>query len=230
MSTRLPAAIVLDSYGTVFDWSHVAAALGGVVAEPHRFTAIWRQKQLEYTWLATAAERFEPFTEITKRALRYTCAAHETEIPERLQRELVDEWTKVPLYPEVRDALARLSRAFPLAVLTNGSEEGARKALDAAGVAKHVKQILSAEHASAYKPSPRIYELPLAALGLARTDVLYVSGNAWDAAGAQLFGYRVCRLDRRHEPDERIAARPELVVRHLGELAERLAATAARAA
>ncbi len=224
MSTRPPAAIVLDLDGTLLDWTHVARALNGIVAEPHRFTAIWHQKQLEYAWLATAAERFEVFTEITKRALRHTAAVHETEIPERLQRELVDAWSKLPPYPEVRDALARLGRQFALVALTNGTEEGGRRALEHAGLLRGFRHLLASEHARAYKPSPRIYDLPLPLLGVARQDVLYVTGNGWDAAGAQLFGYRVCRICRRgQEPDERLAARPELVVGSLGELADRLA-------
>lgn len=226
MTTRPPAALVFDAYGTLLDWTQVATALGGIVAEPCRFTALWHQKQLEYSWLATAAERFEPFPDITKRALRFTAAAWETEIPERHQRELVDAWDAVPPYVEAREALARLARSFPLLALTNGTDAGSRRALEHAGILKHFSHVLTAEHARAYKPSPRIYDLPLSLLGVARGEILYVTGNGWDAAGAQLFGYRVCRVDRKNEPTERLSSRPEMTVRHLGEVAERLAVTA----
>ena len=222
MSTR-PSALVVDSYGTLLDWTHVASALAGVVAEPHRFLALWRRKQLEYTWLETAAERFEPFAEVTRRALRHTALVHETEIPERIQRELVETWSTVPVYPDVPDALARLARVQVLVVLSNGSDDSSRRALERAGILRHFRHVLSPEHASAYKPSPRVYALPLPLIPAERGTVLYVTGNAWDAAGAQLFGYRVVRLDRRSELDETIAPRPELVLRNLTELADWLA-------
>ncbi len=225
--TRPPAALVFDAYGTLLDWTHLSTNLGGIVAEPCRFTALWHQKVLEYTWLATAAERFEPLPEVTLRALRFTAAAWESEIPERHQRELVDAWSALPLHAGVRDALARLARSGPLVVLTNGTDAGVRRALEHAGIMKSFTHVLTAEHARAYKPSPRMYDLPLSVLGVPRGEILYVTGNGWDAAGAQLFGYRVCRVDRKNEPIERLAARPELTVRSLGELAEALAVPAA---
>ena len=191
MNTRPPAALVFDAYGTLLDWTHLATNLAGVVAEPCRFTALWHQKVLEYTWLATAAERFEPLPEITHRALRFTAATWESEIPEKLQRELVEAWSNVPPHQGVREALARLGRSAPLVVLTNGTDAGARRALEHAGILRSFAHVLTAEHARAYKPSPRMYDLPLSVLGVARGDILYVTGNGWDAAGAQLFGYRV---------------------------------------
>jgi 2-haloacid dehalogenase len=220
LSTRPPTALVFDVYGTIFDPSRVARALSGIVAEPRRFTAMWQRKQLEYAWLATAADRYEPFAEITRRALRFTAAVHETEIPEKLQRELVESWSSLDAHREATDAIGRLARVFPLVALTNGAEDQARRLLERADLLRSFRHVVSAEHAGAFKPAPRVYELALAVLGLPREEILYVSAHGWDAAGAQLFGFRVCRVDRKSEPDEAIAPRPELVVKSLVALAD----------
>jgi HAD superfamily hydrolase (TIGR01493 family) len=47
-------ACVFDAYGTLFDF---AAAARKVLGDDTRFITLWRDKQLQYTWLRAAQER-----------------------------------------------------------------------------------------------------------------------------------------------------------------------------
>jgi 2-haloacid dehalogenase len=66
-----PKAFVFDAYGTLFDVHSVVARAGNnIPGDLEELAALWRQKQLEYTWLRSLMERYEDFWEVTRAALR----------------------------------------------------------------------------------------------------------------------------------------------------------------
>jgi 2-haloacid dehalogenase len=69
-----------------------------------------------------------------------------------------------------------------------------------------------------YKPAPAVYALGPETLGLPAGDLLFVSSNAWDVAGAKAFGYRVAWCNRAGAPEEELGVRADYVVRELREL------------
>jgi 2-haloacid dehalogenase len=56
------------------------------------------------------------------------------------------------------------------------------------------------DQAKTYKPDPRCYGLVTQALGIARQDVLFVSSNGFDVAGAKRFGFTVAWIERGGSP------------------------------
>jgi 2-haloacid dehalogenase len=65
-----------------------------------------------------------------------------------------------------------------------------------------------------------VYALGPRALGLPAADLLFVSSNAWDVAGAKAFGYRVAWCNRGQAPEEELGLRADLVVSRLDELGD----------
>ena len=53
--------VVFDAYGTLFDVHSVVEAARAVTSDPEGLSALWRQKQLEYTWLRALMGRYEDF-------------------------------------------------------------------------------------------------------------------------------------------------------------------------
>jgi FMN phosphatase YigB (HAD superfamily) len=69
----IPRAFLFDAYGTLFDVYAVARPiLAGLDCDARIFAQMWRQKQVEYTWLRTLMARYEDFWKITERALLAT--------------------------------------------------------------------------------------------------------------------------------------------------------------
>jgi 2-haloacid dehalogenase len=83
--------------------------------------------------------------------------------------------------------------------------------------------VLSVDAVRTYKPSPQVYELGTRAFGVPAADILFVSSNAWDVAGARAFGYQVCWCNRSRAPMENLGVLPDYEVERLDQILDRLA-------
>ena len=209
--------VVFDAYGTLLD---VDAAARAAAAEPDagRLAELWpalardwRLKQLEYTWLRAVAGHHADFWQVTGDSLDWTLEAHGL-TDEVLRARLMGLYRTLETYPEVPAALARVrERGLATAILSNGTPGMLADAVAAAGIADRLDRILSVEAAGIYKPAARVYALVEAAFGCAREEVLFVSSNGWDAAGAAGYGFRTLWVNRRGAPVDRLHARPDHV-------------------
>ena len=82
------------------------------------------------------------------------------------------------------------------AILSNGSREMLDAAVASAGVGTRLDAVLSVDDVRVYKPHPDVYRLACDRLGVGREAVCFLSSNAWDAAGAATFGFRVVWVNR----------------------------------
>jgi 2-haloacid dehalogenase len=69
-----------------------------------------------------------------------------------------------------------------------------------------------------YKPRPEVYTLAVEALGCAPSDIVFVSSNRWDIAGAAAYGFRPAWINRAGMPAEYDGLDPIAVLRSLDEL------------
>jgi 2-haloacid dehalogenase len=208
---------VFDAYGTLFDVHSVVEAGRALTADPLALSTLWRQKQLEYTWLRSLMGRYEDFWAVTEAALRYSVrrlglAASETQLA-----TLMDAYNRLACFPDVRDGLARLADR-PRAILSNGAPRMLAAAVASAGLSGALDHVISVDRVRIYKPAPAVYALGPEMLGLPAGDLLFVSSNAWDVAGAKAFGYRVAWCNRAGAPEEELGVRADYVVRELREL------------
>ncbi len=208
---------VFDAYGTLFDVHSVVEAGRAITSDPATLSATWRQKQLEYTWLRALMGRYEDFWAVTEAALRYAIRRLGLQADEGRIRSLMEAYLTLACFPEVPDALARLAPR-PRAILSNGSPRMLEAAVASSGLGGHLQHVLSVDAVKTYKPSPRVYALGPSALGVPAGELLFVSSNAWDAAGAKAFGYQVAWCNRAGAPEEELGVRPDLVITRLDQL------------
>jgi 2-haloacid dehalogenase len=111
-------------------------------------------------------------------------------------------------------------------ILTNGTPETSRAALEHAGLADAIDVLLSVESVAEYKPSPRVYALVTDHYGASADRFVFVTANGWDATGAAEFGLRVVWCNRTGAPAETFGAAVTATVRDLrglvGELAREM--------
>jgi 2-haloacid dehalogenase len=213
------AACVFDAYGTVFDFASAAArcrdALG---ANADRLTALWRDKQLQYSWLRAVQGRHADFSQLTQDALDFaleTLGLADAALRARLMRL----YLTLDPFPEVRDVLDRLRGAgLATAILSNGTPGMLAAVIGNAGLAPLFDHVLSVEEVGVYKPHPRVYQLACDRLGRAAGAIAFISSNAWDAHAASAFGMRVVWCNRYGQQPERLPGRPDREVRSLSEL------------
>jgi 2-haloacid dehalogenase len=214
-------AVAFDLYGTLLEVASVGRAAAEVTAEPAALVDLWRQKQLEYTWLRSLMGRYQDFWATTGDALDYAVDRLGIVVDDPTRARLLGAWLDVRPYPEVPEALAALAPRR-LAVLSNGNPDMLEGGLAAAALRDRFDHVLSVDDLGVYKPHPSVYELALKAFGLPAERILFVSSNAWDAAGARSFGLPVAWVNRAGAPLERLGAPPDLVVADLAELAAHL--------
>jgi len=208
---------VFDAYGTLFDVHSVVEAGRAITSDPVTLAATWRQKQLEYTWLRALMGTYADFWVVTESALRYTIRRLGLIATEAQVRRLMEAYLTLACFPEVKTALGRLA-GRPRAVLSNGAPQMLAAAVASSGLAALLEHVISVDRVKTYKPSPLVYALGPETLGVAAGELLFVSSNAWDVAGAKAFGYRVAWCNRTGAPEEELGVRADLVVDALDKL------------
>jgi 2-haloacid dehalogenase len=212
-------ACVFDAYGTLFDYASAAAAcrdaLGDRVAS---LTAVWRDKQLQYSWLRSLQGRYTDFEELTRDALEFALTTLRLEDP-ALRARLMGLYSSLECFPEVPATLARLKAAgMKTAILSNGSRQMLAATITHAGIGHLVDAVLSVDEVRVYKPHRRVYQLAVDRLGLAPEAIAFQSSNGWDAYAASAFGMRVVWCNRYAQVPERLPGQPDLEIRSLAEL------------
>ncbi len=212
-------ACVFDAYGTLFDVHSPAARLRDTLGErADQLSAVWRTKQLEYTWLRSLMRRHADFWQVTGEALDF--ALEETGLAGEVDRDgLLRLYLTLDAYDDAGPALDRLrARGLKTAILSNGEPRMLAEATGSAGLDDRLDAVLSVEEAGIYKPDPATYQIAVDRLDVAAGEICFISTNAWDAAGASSFGFRVTWMNRFGRTAERLPASPHAVISGLDEL------------
>ncbi len=212
-------ACVFDAYGTLFDYASAAARCAGIAADQReRLTALWREKQLQYTWLRAAQGRHADFWQVTGEALDFTLETLGL-ADAALRDRLMQAYLVLDPFPEVPEVLRRLKAAgLKTAILSNGTPQMLHAAVEKAQLGTLFDAVLSVEEVGTYKPHPRVYQLALDRLGLAASAIMFLSSNAWDAYAASAFGLHVAWCNRYGQRRERLPGEPDAEIKSLAEL------------
>jgi len=209
-------ALVFDAYGTLYDVHSVIRRCETCFpGKGMQLSQLWRAKQLEYTWQRSLMQRYVPFSQVTREALAYSCAALGLDGREQVEA-LMAEYLRLAPFPEVPAALERLK--MKRAILSNGSPDlldplvrNSRLQFDA---------VLSVDELRIYKPAPQVYELAVKRLHVPKERIGFVSSNCWDALGAKSYGFTVYWINRTGAPVDALGFKPDAQVKSLAELAD----------
>jgi 2-haloacid dehalogenase len=207
-------ALVFDAYGTLYDVHSVVRRCETCFpGKGTQLSQLWRAKQLEYTWQRSLMQRYVPFSEITREALAYSCAALGLDAATHME-ELMGEYLRLAPFPEVPAALERLT--MKRAILSNGSPDVLEPLVRNSGL--RFDAVLSVDELRIYKPAPHVYELAERRLNVAKERIGFVSSNCWDALGARSYGFRAYWINRSGAPLDRLGFRPNAELRSLAQL------------
>jgi 2-haloacid dehalogenase len=205
-----PGAVLFDAYGTLFDVHSV-----GVLADQlfagfgERLTLLWRDKQIEYSRLASMSGRYRPFWEITRAGLRFAALRLGLKLDAGAEDRLMNEYLHLSPFPENLEVLTELKRrGIAAGILSNGDPQMLHAAVQSAGFTGLLDPVVSVQATQRFKTDPATYALGTAALGLPARRILFVSSNGWDAIGATWFGYTTLWVNRGALPLEQLDTRP----------------------
>lgn len=216
-------ACLFDAYGTLFDFATAAARCTELAADQRGpLTALWRDKQLQYTWLRALQGQYVDFWQVTGDALDFSLESLGITTPS-LRERLMDLYLTPPVFQEVPQVLRRLREAgFVTAILSNGTPAMLADAVRGAGIDGLLDAVFSVHAVRQFKTHPSVYAHALEQLGLRPEQVSFQSSNAWDAHAASAFGMRVVWCNRYGQRRERLPGKPDHEIRTLAELADLL--------
>jgi len=194
---------VFDAFGTLFKTSEVKAELTKIAGDKtDNLINVWRNKQLQYTWLRNEMNRYEPFSTVTREALDYSMRLN------GITNEKVFD-ILLPLYdtPQLIDGVKDLLKTLKdnnktVAILSNGTRSMLDNGVQLTGIQYYVDHILSVDDIGIYKPQPAVYQMALDKLGATVEELIFFSSNQWDVSGASVFGLDACWINQYEETKE----------------------------
>ena len=223
MSTEKFAGIeacVFDAYGTLFDVHAPVASMAGQIGEhADAVSNVWRQKQLQYTWLRSLMGAHATFWQVTGEALDFALSFHGID-DSALREQLMELYFALDAYDDARDCLNALKIAgLKTGILSNGSPDMLDGAVSSAALGTVLDEVISVEEVGVYKPDNRVYQLAVERMGVAGpANICFVSANTWDAQAGAHFGYQVARINRYGLPDDNMPGKPKVLLESLREL------------
>ena len=213
-------AIIFDAYGTLFDVNSAAEKCKDKIGEKwERFANFWRTTQLEYTWLRSLMDRHKDFWQVTEDSLDKSIKVFD--IDPSMRNELLNLYKILSPYKEVPDTLKALrEKKFKLAILSNGTPSLLDELVKSNHLDNLFDDIFSIEQVGVYKPSSRVYDMPIKKYNINKSEVAFLSANTWDVSGGGNYGYQSIWVNRNNNIFDNLDFKPKYQITDLNKLTQ----------
>jgi len=211
-------AIIFDAYGTLFDVNSAAEKCKDKIGSKWEgFANYWRTTQLEYTWLRSLMKRHKDFWQITEDSLDKSMRTFN--IDPSMRNELLNLYKILSPYKEVPETLKTLKeKKFKLAILSNGTPSLLDELVKSNHLDNLFDDIFSIEQVGVYKPSSRVYDMPIKKYNINKSEVAFLSANTWDVSGGGNYGYQSIWVNRNNNIFDILDYKPINQIKNLSEI------------
>ena len=181
------------------------------------FANFWRTTQLEYTWLRSLMDRHKDFWQITEDSLDKSMKVFN--IDPSMRNELLNLYKILSPYKEVSETLKTLKeKKFKLAILSNGTPSLLDELVKSNHLDNLFDDIFSIEQVGVYKPSSRVYDMPIKKYNIDKSEVAFLSANTWDVSGGGNYGYQSIWVNRNNNIFDNLDFKPKYQITDLNKL------------
>ncbi len=211
-------AIIFDAYGTLFDVNSAAEKCKDKIGDKwESFANYWRTTQLEYTWLRSLMKKHKDFCQITEDSLDKSMKAFK--IDSSMRDELLDLYKILSTFPEVKEVLNNLKeKNYKLAILSNGTPSLLNELVKSNNLDSIFDDIFSIEEVGIYKPSSKVYDIPIKKYQIQKDEIVFLSANTWDVSGGGNYGYNAVWVNRNNNIFDNLDYKPQNQVKDLVEI------------
>ena len=211
-------AIIFDAYGTLFDVNSAAEKCKDKIGSKwEAFANFWRTTQLEYTWLRSLMERHKDFWQVTEDSLDKSMKAFNIDLS--MKDELLNLYKVLSPYKEVPETLKTLKeKKFKLAILSNGTPSLLNELVKSNNLDNLFDDIFSIEEVGIYKPSSKVYDIPIKKYHIEKNEVVFLSANTWDVSGGGNYGYQSIWVNRNNNIFDNLDYEPKNQIKNLKDL------------
>ena len=211
-------AIIFDAYGTLFDVNSAAEKCKDKIGKKwESFSNYWRTTQLEYTWLRNLMGRHKDFWQITEDSLDKSMKVFE--IDGLMKNDLLNLYKILSTFPEVKDALKILKeKKYKLAILSNGTPSLLNELVKSNNLDNIFDDVFSIEEVKAYKPDPKVYNIPINKYQIQKNEVAYLSANTWDVSAGGNYGFNPIWVNRNNNIFDNLDFKPINEIKNLKDI------------
>ena len=209
---------VFDAYGTLFDVDHACKEMAIQLGDNwEKLSSIWRQKQLEYSWLYNSMNEYDSFWKITKDSLEYAMNSLSMNSV-KIKNELLDLYFKIGAFEEVEEVLKKIKKnKIKTAILSNGSYDMLNSAVKNSKFDELISEVISVDECKKFKPHRDVYNLVIDKFNINKKNCIFFSSNCWDIHGASNFGFQTVWVNRKKNIDELLPGKVDDQVQSLKE-------------
>ena len=209
---------VFDAYGTLFDVDHACKEMAIQLGDNwEKLSSIWRQKQLEYSWLHNSMNEYNSFWKITKNSLEYAMNSLSMNSV-KIKNELLDLYFKIGAFEEVEEVLKKIKKnKIKTAILSNGSYDMLNSAVKNSKFDELISEVISVDECKKFKPHRDVYNLVIDKFNINKKNCIFFSSNCWDIHGASNFGFQTVWVNRKKNIDELLPGKVDDQVQSLKE-------------
>jgi 2-haloacid dehalogenase len=211
-------AIIFDAYGTLFDVNSAAEKCKDKIGKKwESFSNYWRTTQLEYTWLRNLMGRHKDFWQITEDSLDKSMKVFE--IDSLMKSDLLNLYKILSTFPEVKNALNALKeKKYKLAILSNGTPSLLNELVKSNNLDNIFDDVFSIEEVKAYKPDPKVYNIPIKKYQIQKNEVAYLSANTWDVSAGGNYGFNPIWVNRNNNIFDNLDFKPVNEIKNLKDI------------
>ncbi len=215
-------AIIFDAYGTLFDVNSAAEKCKDKIGDKWEpFANFWRTTQLEYTWLRSLMKRHKDFWQITEDSLDKSIMTFN--IDPKMKSELLNLYKVLSPFQEVPETLKTLKeKKFKLAILSNGTPSLLNELVKSNNLDNLFDDLFSIEQVGIYKPSSKVYDMPIKKYQIEKNEIAFLSANTWDVSGGGNYGYQSIWVNRNNNIFDNLDYKPNHEIKNLSELLDKI--------
>ena len=209
---------VFDAYGTLFDVDHACKEMAIQLGDNwEKLSSMWRQKQLEYSWLYNSMNKYVSFWKITKDSLEYAMNSLSMNSV-KIKNELLDLYFKIGAFEEVEEVLKMIKKnKIKTAILSNGSYDMLNSAVKNSKFDELISEVISVDECKKFKPHRDVYNLVIDKFDINKKNCIFFSSNCWDIHGASNFGFQTVWVNRKKNIDELLPGKVDDQIQSLKE-------------
>ena len=161
--------------------------------------------------------RHKDFWQITEDSLDKSMQAFN--IDKAMKNELLDLYRILSPYSEVKETLEKLKeKKYKLAILSNGTPSLLNELVKSNDLQKLFDDIFSIEEVKIYKPSFKVYDMPIKKYKIKKENMAFLSANTWDVSGGGNYGFSAVWVNRNNNIFDNLDYTPKNEISGLNQL------------
>ena len=162
-------------------------------------------------------DRHKDFWQVTEDSLDKSMNFYN--VDNSMRSELLNLYKVLSPYPEVKETLEKLKeKKYKLAILSNGTPSLLNELVKSNDLQNLFDDIFSIEEVKIYKPSSKVYDMPIKKYNIKHEEVAFLSANTWDVSGGGNYGFASVWVNRNKNIFDNLDYKPQTEIENLSEL------------